>query len=254
MADHDSTVDEKREAKLAYHRAYYAANRERLLLQCKEYRLRNKEAKRVRDKAYYERTKQERARYARTPAALATRQKYRKSHADQLREQHRAWRDKNRDHLRQYKRNRHRDPVVALMKRARDRTRNALAAGLTKKCRRTVELLGCTPSELVLWIESQFCDGMCWERLSEIHLDHIIPLAAFDLTDEDQQRAAFHYTNLRPMWEIDNKRKSCRVVGQNLFGFAYADKIAKGMAASRTRDTKNATRKYRRNMPDGVPQ
>lgn len=254
MADHESIVDAKREARLAYHKAYYEANRERLLLQNREYRLRNKEAKRLRDKAYYERTKPERARYARTPAALATRQKYRKSHADQLREQHRAWRDKNRDHLRQYKRKRHRDPVVALMKRARDRTRDALRAGLAKKCRRTVELLGCTPSELVSWIESQFCCGMCWERLSEIHLDHVIPLAVFDLNDEEQQKAAFHYTNLRPMWESDNKRKSCRVAGQNLFGFAYADNIAKGMTASRKRDTKNATRKHCRNQRGGVPQ
>jgi len=84
---------------------------------------------------------------------------------------------------------------------------------------------------------------MCWERIAEIHVDHILPLSAFDLNDEEQQRAAFHYTNLRPMWALENKRKSDKIPGQHLFGFAYAAKIVDAASAKPKRQRKwRATR------------
>ena len=39
------------------------------------------------------------------------------------------------------------------------------------------------------------------------HVDHIRPCASFDLTDEEQVRKCFHYTNLQPLWAKDNLRK-----------------------------------------------
>jgi len=122
-----------------------------------------------------------------------------------------------------------------LISRIRCRTRCALKTARARKSAKTLHLVGCSAKELAVWIESQFTDGMCWARIGEIHIDHVIPLAKFNLAEEEQQRAAFHYTNLRPMWDIDNKRKSDRVPGQVLFGFAYAAKIKSGLMPKRSR-------------------
>jgi hypothetical protein len=47
---------------------------------------------------------------------------------------------------------------------------------------------------------------MSWDNygIKGWHIDHIIPCAAFDLTDPEQQKICFHYTNLRPLYWADN--------------------------------------------------
>ncbi len=60
-----------------------------------------------------------------------------------------------------------------------------------------------------------FNKGTCkggWDNWSHTgwHIDHIIPLASFDLNDRQQFLEATHYTNLQPLWMEDNMRKSDR--------------------------------------------
>ena len=59
-------------------------------------------------------------------------------------------------------------------------------------------------------IESKFQSGMTWENHSihGWHLDHKIPLAAFDLSDYEQFKKACHYTNLQPLWANENLSKN----------------------------------------------
>lgn len=68
--------------------------------------------------------------------------------------------------------------------------------------------LGCSPEEFRKYIASQFKEGMRWRNHGKWHLDHILPLSSFDLTDPKQLDKACHYTNLQPLWAIDNLRKS----------------------------------------------
>lgn len=61
-------------------------------------------------------------------------------------------------------------------------------------------LLGCSVSFLKKWLERQFKSWMNWDNYgTKWHIDHVMPLARFDLTQPRQQYIAFHYTNLQPL-------------------------------------------------------
>lgn len=79
-----------------------------------------------------------------------------------------------------------------------------------KKCARTIELLGCSIEFLMQYLEDRFKDGMSWDNygLRGWHIDHIRPVASFDMTKPEDQRACFHYTNLQPLWWRDNLSKN----------------------------------------------
>jgi hypothetical protein len=74
--------------------------------------------------------------------------------------------------------------------------------------------LGCTIEEFKTYLESKFQPGMNWDNWSRDgwHIDHIKPLASFDLTDRKQLLEACHYTNLQPLWAQDNLSKSDKIL------------------------------------------
>ena len=57
---------------------------------------------------------------------------------------------------------------------------------------------------------------MSWEKLGRkgIHIDHIRPVASFDLSDPDQQKACFNHLNLQPLWADDNYKKGALYKGK----------------------------------------
>ena len=69
------------------------------------------------------------------------------------------------------------------------------------------QLLGCTVQEFKRKLEDQFQSGMNWNNYGKWHIDHIRPIAMFDLTDFEQQRQCFHFSNFQPLWAKDNLRK-----------------------------------------------
>lgn len=80
--------------------------------------------------------------------------------------------------------------------------------GKAVKSARTMELLGCSFSELKCRIEAWFRPGMSWSNWgSAWEIDHIQPVSTFDLRAPDQQRQCFHYSNLQPLFVDENSRK-----------------------------------------------
>ena len=72
----------------------------------------------------------------------------------------------------------------------------------------SMELLGCTIEDCRAHLEKQFSDGMSWINHGEWHIDHRKPCASFDMTNGDEQKICFHYTNLQPMFASENISKS----------------------------------------------
>lgn len=99
------------------------------------------------------------------------------------------------------------DTHYMVRQKVADRIRKALKNGYGEKSKSCLEYIGCSVPELRAHLEQQFTDGMSWDNYGQWHIDHVKPCAAFDLADPEQQRECFHYTNLQPLWAVDNLRK-----------------------------------------------
>jgi hypothetical protein len=103
-----------------------------------------------------------------------------------------------------------RSPEQIIRQRIAARIRKAMrlyGKGARKHCR-THDYIGCTIKQFREHIQKLFQQSMTWDNYGQWHLDHIIPCKAFDLSKPDHQYACFHWTNLQPLWAIDNIRKS----------------------------------------------
>jgi hypothetical protein len=102
--------------------------------------------------------------------------------------------------------------------RIKVRLRGRLNSAIKHGCKSgsAVRDLGCTIEELKIYLESKWLPGMNWENHTLIgwHIDHIIPLASFDLTNREQLLKACHYTNLQPLWAKDNIAKRDKILNK----------------------------------------
>jgi len=81
------------------------------------------------------------------------------------------------------------------------------------KVDRMSKMIGCTWAFFASWIESKFTKKMKWENYgSHWHIDHIDPLSAFDVYNNEHMRKAWHYTNLRPLSAKENSIKRAKII------------------------------------------
>ena len=88
--------------------------------------------------------------------------------------------------------------------------RNRVYKFIGKSSIKTKDIVGIESQQLKKYIENQFNDGMCWENYGEWQIDHIIPLSSA-MTEEEIYKLS-HYTNLQPLWKIDNIKKSNKII------------------------------------------
>lgn len=196
----------KKDAIIKRNKEYTEKNKEKVYQRQLDWRQKNKERQTLYRKDRYIK-KGEEIRRKRKVYYTNNREKCIKSVSDYER--------KNLLKVRQRQRIRHKvrkqeDIHYAMMKRLRGRVFQALK-NKRKKSAKTMELVGCSISFLVNHLESKFLKGMNWDNQGDWHIDHIKPCAKFDLTNEDEQKRCFHYSNLQPLWGVDNMKKGAKI-------------------------------------------
>ena len=129
-----------------------------------------------------------------------------------------AFKAMRREANRKWNKRRKKTPEQKIASSIRSRVEKCFKRRDVPKHFRYDEYIGCTPQQLVQHIESQFSKGMTWENHGKLwHLDHIRPMASFDLSKKEDQLACSHYTNLQPLLKSENLKKSDEWDGQPEF-------------------------------------
>ena len=145
---------------------------------------------------------------------ISSKQKaWREDNKDKIRDQLKTYRKTNKDKIRVHLNNKLKTDIqFKLSHNLRARLHSAIKGNY--KVGSAVKDLGCTVEELKQYLESKFQSGMSWDNWSSDgwHIDHIKPLASFDLMDRQQLLEACHYTNLQPLWANENLTKSDKII------------------------------------------
>ena len=123
----------------------------------------------------------------------------------------------HREYMREYNNDRNANDLdFRLRGSLRARVRGAVKNQGGDKALKTIELIGCSIDHLRHHLESLWTEGMNWDNYGfgegKWNIDHIIPCASFDLTDPEQQKQCFHWTNLQPLWQPENQSKGDKIL------------------------------------------
>lgn len=100
-------------------------------------------------------------------------------------------------------------PLFRFKKNMRGLVGGSLRSRGLRKHIKTLEIIGCGWAQLMQHIEIQFVDGMSWDNRAEWHVDHKVPLASGKT--ESEILKLNHFTNLQPLWALDNIRKGAKL-------------------------------------------
>jgi hypothetical protein len=162
-----------------YQKEYFVKNKDSLIFYKQEYYLKNKTKNKDARAQYYQRNKLKIKQLSR---------QYRECNKNKIRERRIKYLQNN--------------PIAKLSKTLRCRIRNVLKVNNYRKCDSTYNLLGCSKEFFKEYIISKFSNGMTLynNNINGWHLDHIKPCSSFDLSDPEQQKLCFHYSNYQPLW------------------------------------------------------
>jgi hypothetical protein len=195
----------------AYDDAYRSLHADESRAATKEWHWANKEYANQLSRDYYATHKQEAKAYAEANKdRLIVYRQGRKKQAALL---GRKWREENRDRVNANARKRREDARNRVAFNIRNQISSALRG--SKNGRHWEDLVGFTLDDLIVHLQSKFLSGMSLDNYGRggWHVDHIIPVAAFDFSspDDAQFKECFTLSNLQPLWEEDNASKSDKI-------------------------------------------
>jgi hypothetical protein len=193
------TKEDRREYDKQYSKQYREENKEKI----KEWRENNKEKIKENYKIHYEKYKQKK-------------KQYRENNKEYYKEYQKQYNENNKEKRSiYYKNKRQTDPLFKLSCNLRTRIGMALKNKNYIKSKCTLDMLDCDLHTAKAHLEKQFTKGMTWDNHGEWHIDHIIPCAS--AKTEKELIKLFHYTNLQPLWAVDNMSKRDKIIEKQLF-------------------------------------
>ena len=119
----------------------------------------------------------------------------------------------------------HPEKIKELAKKRMENPHNRIAHNLrcrlnnvvVRKDKSTIDYVGINNSKLLKWLEYQFDNHMSWDNYGSYwEIDHIVPCASFDLTQEEQIFKCFNWKNLRPLEKNENNSKNAKILDSDI--------------------------------------
>lgn len=173
----------------AYKKAYNKANPDKKKGWDKNYKTANAEKVKARHSHYYQDT-------------WDKRKAYRIAHVDRIKAYNETYKQRKNELISQRRQN---DINFKISYNLRTRFHSFIST----KGKKTFGILGIPCDTFLNWLEFQFEEGMSWDTYgTEWHIDHILPVSKFDMTNETDQKVCFHWSNFQPLYSQDNLCKS----------------------------------------------
>jgi hypothetical protein len=141
---------------------------------------------------------------------------YNTKNRESLRIKNKVWRDNNKEKILLYRKNynskqlRKINPILRFKNNVRALIYHSFKRSRVKyyKSLKSEIILGCTIEEFKLYILSKSPPNTSLAEFGQYgyHIDHIIPISSAN-TEEEIIKLC-HYTNLQPLWWLDNIKKS----------------------------------------------
>lgn len=201
---HDIYVSNNREKVNSKRKETYQKNIEHKHNIQRLYREKNRKKVDNYNKKYYEEHKEYFSNHAK---------KYKQEHFDEIKEYNKKWQENNKEHLKEIKKANNQKRMEIPLERMKNRVRNMIRTSFERKgmqkSSKTEEIVKCPIDtliqELIESYERNYGREWKWEYLSEVHIDHIEPLA--NATTEEEVIKLCNHSNLQLLTEFDNLSK-----------------------------------------------
>jgi len=135
---------------------------------------------------------------------------------DKVKDKSKRWAENNPEKIKKKRRvyeskRKQNDPVFKIKSNYSSLLSRSFKIKGVKKPGKTIELLGCSIEFFIIHLTKQFTDGMSLDNYGKWHIDHIIPFASAG-NDLNKLKELCHYTNLQPLWAIDNIIKRDKIL------------------------------------------
>lgn len=185
----------------------------------KAYRQQAKEHIKQKNKSYYESNKE---------VLLVKNRKYREDNKDTIAIQRQEYRVRTKEHIK--KKNKEYLPIKKMKIKIKRRENKGFHLSKLLKTRMHKALrsnynsitiqkyMNCDITTLKKWLEFQFDKEMNWDNLGTYwEVDHILPIAQFNLLHEADCMICFHWSNLQPLFKGENRSKSKKIMPHYYF-------------------------------------